>query len=137
MAAQTAIPPHQKETEAGDTDEPYEFRIEPGTTAYTVDWVPCIEEMIKDLANEQSTPYVTRKFHNGLAQLVVKLVRLKNVDAALMSGGCFQNRLLLELCINRCKQEGITPYWNQQIPTNDGGLAYGQIAAYFEKNGNT
>ncbi|MFC1665694.1 carbamoyltransferase HypF [Pseudomonadota bacterium] len=127
----------QFSAEAGDTDKHYEFHIEPGITMYTVDWAPCVEELTKDVASKQSIPYITRKFHNGLAQLLVDMVALTNVTAVLMSGGCFQNRLLLELCINRCKQIGITPYWNQQIPTNDGGLAFGQIAAYFEKNGNT
>jgi hydrogenase maturation protein HypF len=45
----------------------------------------------------------------------------------LLSGGCFQNQLLLELSTTALKQRGIDPLWPQQLPCNDGALAIGQL----------
>ena len=46
-----------------------------------------------------------------------------------MSGGCFQNKYLLEKSIEKLRETGFKPYWHQRIPTNDGGLSAGQLAA--------
>jgi hydrogenase maturation protein HypF len=46
-----------------------------------------------------------------------------------ISGGCFQNRYLLERTVNRLRQENFEPYWHQRVPPNDGGIALGQIFA--------
>ncbi|HCF96759.1 MAG TPA: hypothetical protein DEW46_17030 [Verrucomicrobia bacterium] len=45
------------------------------------------------------------------------------------SGGCFQNRRLLEALIVQLEGAGIQAFWHQAVPPNDGGLSYGQIAA--------
>jgi hydrogenase maturation protein HypF len=46
-----------------------------------------------------------------------------------LSGGCFQNRYLLERTIDRLQAAGFRPVWHQRIPPNDGGIALGQVAA--------
>jgi hydrogenase maturation protein HypF len=51
------------------------------------------------------------------------------VDAVALGGGCFQNRLLLEGCIAALRQRALLPYWGQQVPCNDGGIAVGQLWA--------
>jgi hydrogenase maturation protein HypF len=43
-----------------------------------------------------------------------------------LSGGCFQNRLLLEGLIETLEEQGLTVFSHQQVPTNDGGIALGQ-----------
>jgi hydrogenase maturation protein HypF len=43
-----------------------------------------------------------------------------------LSGGCFQNRILLEGCIAEMEQAGFQVYHHRFIPTNDGGIALGQ-----------
>ncbi len=45
-----------------------------------------------------------------------------------LSGGVWQNRLLLELTVPRLRQAGFTVVLHRQVPANDGGLAYGQAA---------
>ena len=44
-----------------------------------------------------------------------------------LSGGCFQNRYLIERAVQRLHEAGFRPYWHQRVPTNDGGIALGQI----------
>ena len=45
-----------------------------------------------------------------------------------LSGGSFQNRLLLEEVAARSKSLGLTVLTHGQVPANDGGLALGQAA---------
>ncbi|MEQ1645881.1 MAG: hypothetical protein ABL959_20685, partial [Pyrinomonadaceae bacterium] len=46
-----------------------------------------------------------------------------------LSGGCFQNKYLLERAVSRLNEEGFRPYWHQRVPTNDGGISLGQTIA--------
>lgn len=72
-------------------------------------------------------------FHAVLAkQIVSGCQRASNktgLTACALSGGVFQNQLLLKLCVRRLEQEGFTVYRHSLIPPNDGGLALGQAAA--------
>jgi hydrogenase maturation protein HypF len=43
-----------------------------------------------------------------------------------LSGGCFQNRLLLERSFDGLRAAGLEPYANERVPANDGGLSLGQ-----------
>jgi hydrogenase maturation protein HypF len=47
-----------------------------------------------------------------------------------LTGGCFQNRRLLELAVHALRDAGFRPYWHQRVPPNDGGISLGQIAAF-------
>jgi hydrogenase maturation protein HypF len=47
----------------------------------------------------------------------------------MLTGGCFQNRVLAESAIERLKAAGFQPFWHHQVPPNDGGIALGQIIA--------
>ena len=52
----------------------------------------------------------------------------------ILSGGCFQNGLLLERTIALLQMNNYKVYWHQRIPPNDGGISLGQIAAYLIKH---
>ena len=45
-----------------------------------------------------------------------------------LSGGVFQNRLLLEQLTRRLRQHGFDVLTHRQVPANDGGLSLGQVA---------
>jgi len=45
-----------------------------------------------------------------------------------LAGGCFQNRLLVELSAARLADAGVAVFWPQRVPPGDGGLALGQAA---------
>ena len=44
-----------------------------------------------------------------------------------LSGGCFQNAVLLERVINKISKNGYKVYRHQRIPPNDGGISLGQV----------
>ncbi|MCD7981513.1 MAG: carbamoyltransferase HypF [Clostridiales bacterium] len=72
-------------------------------------------------------------FHEILAGQIVngcmEVSAQTGVRSCALSGGVFQNQLLLELCEAGLKEAGFTVYRHRMIPPNDGGLALGQAAA--------
>jgi hydrogenase maturation protein HypF len=50
-------------------------------------------------------------------------------ERVVLTGGCFQNKNLVENAVRRLETEGFKPYWHQRIPPNDGGIALGQLVA--------
>jgi tRNA A37 threonylcarbamoyltransferase TsaD len=50
------------------------------------------------------------------------------LDTLVLSGGVFQNRLLLEMGFRLLEREGFRVFANREVPANDGGIALGQIA---------
>jgi hydrogenase maturation protein HypF len=45
-----------------------------------------------------------------------------------LSGGCFQNRLLIALTVPKLENAGFQVLLHQQVPCNDGGISLGQVA---------
>jgi hydrogenase maturation protein HypF len=94
----------------------------------SIDWRPLISQLLIDLNSGASAGCLAKKFHYSLAQCVVDYAKKQRVKTIALSGGCFQNRLLLELTVKKLQQENITAYWPQLVPANDGGIALGQLA---------
>jgi hydrogenase maturation protein HypF len=67
------------------------------------------------------------KFHNTLVNLTVTMAKQAKRKDVVLTGGCFQNKYLLEHGIERLEQEGFNVFWPQEVPANDGGLSLGQI----------
>jgi len=100
---------------------------------WTVDWSPMVRELLNDMKRGVEPAVVSGRFHNGLAETVVKVARKTGENRVVLSGGCFQNRYLTERIVRRLQEEGFRPYWHQRVPPNDGGIALGQIAVAAER----
>ena len=72
-------------------------------------------------------------FHVFLAELAVaaciRVSRDKGIRTAALTGGCYQNRLLLTLTEDSLKEAGFRVLIHHLVPPNDGGIALGQAAA--------
>ncbi len=72
-------------------------------------------------------------FHKILAEQIVagccEISAETGITDCALSGGVFQNQLLLELCESGLQKSGFTVYRHRMIPPNDGGLALGQAVA--------
>ena len=88
-----------------------------------------IEAILSDVQKGVATGRISAKFHNALAEVVVAVAERIGERRVVLSGGCFQNRYLTERTVRRLQAEGFQPYWHQRVPTNDGGIALGQIVA--------
>jgi hydrogenase maturation protein HypF len=111
-----------------EVTEVYPFKLS-NAVPQIVDWAPMISEILIDLQRGISPGVISAKFHNTLADIVVEVARQVVTPKIVLTGGCFQNRYLLERAVQRLSQAGFKPYWHQRVPANDGGIALGQIAA--------
>jgi hydrogenase maturation protein HypF len=59
---------------------------------------------------------------------MVAVARAVGAPRVALSGGCFQNRLLVEGAARRLRAEGHEVLVHRQVPPNDGGLCLGQVA---------
>jgi len=87
------------------------------------------KEILQDIVKKRSRSLVAVKFHNTLVESIVAVAKQVGEERVVLSGGCFQNKYLTEQTVHRLYEEGFQPYWHQRVPTNDGGLALGQIFA--------
>ncbi|NQV10664.1 MAG: carbamoyltransferase HypF [Cyanobacteria bacterium] len=94
-----------------------------------IDWQPLLTALLADRDRGTPVPTIALAFHQALAGLLVELAHTFAERRLLLAGGCFQNRLLLQLAATALRQAGIEPLWPQRIPCNDGGLAIGQLLA--------
>ena len=106
----------------------YPFEIG-GCLPHIIDWAPMIGEILIELRRGKSAGRISAKFHNTLAEVIVEIAREIAQPKIVLTGGCFQNRYLLERSVLRLSQAGFRPYWHQRVPTNDGGIALGQVVA--------
>jgi hydrogenase maturation protein HypF len=93
-----------------------------------LDWGPLLEALLADLRQGMSVGVMAARFHNALVEGIVAVAQAVGVERAALSGGCFQNRILLERAHHRLSEAGIRVYVHQRIPPNDGGIALGQVA---------
>lgn len=113
-----------------ETNKNYNFEIKNSESgAQIVDWETTIKEIIADRKANIPTKIIAAKFHNTLVEMIVAVAHSTGEKSIALSGGCFQNKYLLERTVRRLGEENFSPYWHQRVPTNDGGIALGQTLA--------
>ena len=83
-----------------------------------------------DLQNNTTKARISVKFHNTLARMTDKLCQIishkTGISQVVLSGGVFQNRLLLRKTVSLLEADGFTVFTHKQVPCNDGGISLGQ-----------
>ena len=114
---------------AGTAGSTYDYEWLSDDT-YKILPAPIILGVVKDLQNGKSVADISAKFHWTLICLFVDLCAVIRKDRGLnrvvLSGGVFQNAILLTGLIDALEKRRFTVYSHQQVPTNDGGIALGQ-----------
>ena len=109
----------------------YPFSLVEGNPGI-LDVTEMIRSIVDDIRSEVPVPQISARFHRSIAELLAatcEQVRVeRGLNAVALSGGVFQNRLLLEQLSGRLEELGFQVYVNRRVPTNDGGLSYGQAA---------
>lgn len=116
------------------TERSYPFIVSPLTLEEAngrsmINWNMLIEGMLADLALGCSIAEIAAVFHRTLVEMILTVAEQQQVEQVVLSGGCFQNKRLLEESVFHLRKAGFRPYWSQKVPANDGGIALGQIAA--------
>jgi hydrogenase maturation protein HypF len=111
--------------------EPYPFPLEPSETII-LNPRPTIIALLADLSNDVPVPTISARFHAALAQATANACALAaeraGTDLAVLSGGVFQNRLLLTLTAAALEEAGLRVLVPELLPPNDGQIAFGQVA---------
>jgi hydrogenase maturation protein HypF len=114
------------------TPERYDFQWRHGEVR-EISIAPIIQGVVEDLQYGLPAFIISRKFHNtlvhGCAELAAVIGKELHLDRVVLSGGCFQNRLLLEGLTQALAERHLKVYSHCQVPTNDGGIALGQAVA--------
>jgi hydrogenase maturation protein HypF len=92
------------------------------------DWRPMLSAILADSASGVEAGITAARFHNALANWAAVVASHGPLRDVVVSGGCFQNRLLTERTLERLNQINCRAYLPNQIPPGDGGLAVGQLA---------
>jgi hydrogenase maturation protein HypF len=111
------------------TDKFYQLPLVTRDSLCILDWFPAMGEILREAQSGVSVGEIAAKFHNTLAEAIVAVARRFGQERVALSGGCFQNRYLLERTVGRLRAEKFQPYWPQRVPPNDGGIALGQVMA--------
>lgn len=93
---------------------------------FDLDWRP----LLAIVSDDQLDPSARALgFHQALARAALRQCALAASDTLLISGGVFQNRLLVETMLEQARPRGVRLLVSERLPPNDGGIAAGQCVA--------
>ncbi|MGI8656320.1 MAG: carbamoyltransferase HypF [Pyrinomonadaceae bacterium] len=110
--------------------ESYQFEVLEKGSMIKSDEV--IRHAVEDILAGVPPQIVSGKFHLGVAQLVASIARRirneRHLRRVVLSGGAFQNMLLLQQTCRILKSDGFEVFTHSRVPTNDGGISLRQAA---------
>src|SRR5208283_6114165 len=80
-------------------------------------------------AERENVRQAAARFHVTLASGIADIARRVGEPRVVLTGGCFQNRLLSELTLDGLSEAGLEPIVHSRLPPNDGGIYVGQVWA--------
>ena len=91
---------------------------------------PMIRGIVSDLMSGAGVGVISARFHNTMSEIILSVclgVRMTSgLERVVLSGGVFQNTLLLERTFDLLQENGFKVYIHHRVPPNDGGIALGQ-----------
>jgi hydrogenase maturation protein HypF len=110
--------------------EGYPYRIVEDEGMRIVRLDDLLSAVIEDLHQGISKGLISVKFHNTIARMINEMCRLIAYETGItqiaLSGGVFQNRLLLRRTISLLEGSDLQVFTHRQVPCNDGGISLGQ-----------
>jgi len=117
-------------TANGPTNRSYPIRLRPESDTWIVETREIIAAVVEDLLSGRPASEISATFHRTMARIVAKICdKLREsggVNAVALSGGTFQNMLLLTQSTNLLEEKSFVVHTHRRVPANDGGLALGQ-----------
>jgi hydrogenase maturation protein HypF len=110
----------------------YPFSIESQNGKDIIKIQEILTAIIKDLEQNRAKAIIAARFHNTVTNIITEVCRnisfKTGIKQTALSGGVFQNRLLLRKVIPLLESSGFKVYTHRQVPCNDGGISLGQVA---------
>jgi hydrogenase maturation protein HypF len=122
-----------------DRKEAYPFRIEEQNGRWIILLQDLFAAILYDLEHGIRPPEISARFHLSVALMISRtaeiISRKTGVRRIALSGGTFQNRVLLKLTRSFLEEQGLQVATHREVPCNDGGIALGQaVVAHFAKS---
>jgi hydrogenase maturation protein HypF len=96
------------------------------------------EALVQDVRSNRPLAEVSRKFHNGLANVFAKIAETLRQRTSLyrvcLSGGTFNNLYLTAQLVSRLSADGFEVFTQNEVPAGDGGLSLGQAMVAAQQN---
>jgi len=129
VALEMLATPSGQDTAAVGT---YPFGLELAGGVWTVRLQPLLRAVLADATAGIDSRIIARRFQHTVADMTVsvcaRLAEETGRDTVALTGGCFQNRLLLSEASSALRARGLRVLVHHQVPANDGGLSLGQAA---------
>ena len=95
-----------------------------------IDPAPLWEAIIADLQSGKPKSIMAARFHNSIINISLEICKtIRNQtgeETVALSGGVWQNKVLLVKSIQKLQSNNFTVLWHHRVPSNDGGIAFGQ-----------
>jgi hydrogenase maturation protein HypF len=99
---------------------------------HVLDWRPALRAILHDRIQGRPPAEIARAFQRGIAAGLTRAIRQLSAEHGLttivLSGGVFQNELLLEDLRDLLQRSPLSIWTNRAVPPNDGGVSLGQAA---------
>ena len=110
----------------------YKFKIIKDKDGYILDPLLMFKEIMGDLKDKEPKEKIAYRFHLTVAEMIRKMclaLRKENkINKVVLSGGVFQNNLLLRLTLDLLYKEVFQVFTHKKISCNDSGISLGQVA---------
>ena len=120
-----------------EADDLYPYEILPSNSGYEISVRRLISAIVEDVLKGREISDISAAFHRTVAGITLEVCRLLrekfDINRIALSGGVFQNRLLLGLTLDNLKKNGFEGYTHSKVPTNDGGISFGQAVIALTK----
>jgi hydrogenase maturation protein HypF len=115
-----------------DKVQPYPFRIDASLPVKQLRVAALFDALLSDLEHRIPVPVISTRFHLTVVEMITQLCDLirheTDIQNVALSGGVFQNGLLMESLVSRLTSRGLKVLIHRQVPCNDGGVSLGQAA---------
>jgi hydrogenase maturation protein HypF len=116
--------------EPSESGEAYPFELIADGDHWIIGTRPLFEALIRDLLGDVPTAVISRRFHDGLIKVFVRLASLlrdrTSLNRVCLSGGTFNNIYLSEHLEAELTRLGFEVFSQNEVPAGDGGLSLGQ-----------
>lgn len=109
----------------------YTYQVIEKVNQFHIQYKELIGEIVNEVMANQKISIISAKFHNTLANVccfvACKIRQKEAINTVILSGGVFENIYLRDTLYKQLINNGFEVFYNEQIPTNDSGIAFGQV----------
>jgi hydrogenase maturation protein HypF len=131
MVAHSSVIARELDEAISDVQESYPYCIVEDEGIRIVRLKGLFSAVIEDLRQGISKGRIAVKFHNTVARMINEMCHLianeTGVSQVALSGGVFQNRLLLRKAVSLLESSDFQVFTHRQVPCNDGGISWGKL----------